>query len=429
VTASRFGSLHPSLLLWGALLVVVFGGRMYTTDVAAQYEVAESLTGARPLLSVSGEYGWTVDGVRQGVLFVPHGVGYSLLLVPAALSGRALGPEAGKVLTALSNLLFSLVLFGFWRAVAVRRYGGVSTPRMLVLAVGAMALVYGRMPYDVTAAAAAAMAGLWCMDTGRTFAAGACMGVAVLIRLDSLLLLPVFWRGHRELLRFAAGLLPFLLAAAWANWYRFGSPFDDGHGQDPAMAFSPLGAGIPGLLFSPGKGLLFYAPLCFLALFHQRDWRLWLPFALSLVFHGALLDWTGGTGWGPRFLFTSLPFLLLPMTAARCRLFMPAAVLTVLLSLAACWSDSNAVEQSLGPDLFGEPGRQAVIWTFSSSPLAASICRMPGHLPEVFGVDAAAAAGLPALAGIAVQTAGAGLLAWAGVHLLRRRHPSAGHLP
>jgi len=416
----------PPLLLWGALLVLVFGGRMYTTDVAAQYEVAESMIGARPLLSVSGEYGWAVAGVRPGILHVPHGIGYSILLVPAALAGGILGPETGKVLTACTNLVLSLVLFGFWRAVAVRRHGAVSAFRMLALAVGSMALVYGRMPYDVTAAAAAAMAGLWCADAGRPTAAGVCLGAAVLVRLDSLLLLPVFWRGPRELLRLAAGMLPFLLAAAWANAYRFGSPFADGHGQDPAMAPAPPFAGIAGLLASPGKGLLFFAPLGFLALFHQRDPRLWLPFALSVVLHGSLHDWTGGTGWGPRFLFTTLPFLLLPMASARSRLFVPVAAVSLAISLAACWNDSNAVERSLGPDLVDDPGRQEVLWSVSSSPLVAAFARIPDSPPEVFGADAASAAGLPAAAGIAAQTAAAGLLAWAGLALLRNRRTLAG---
>ena len=415
-----FRRLHPSLLLWAALLVLVFGGRMYTTDVAAQYEVAQSLTGSRALLTVSGDFGWTVSGIRPGI-FVPHGVGYPILLMPAALGGSLLGPEAGKVLTALTNLLLSVALFGFWRAVAVIRSGRLSTLRMLAMAVGSMALVYGRMPYDVTAAAAAAMAGLWMMETGRPVAAGACLGLAVLVRLDSLLLLPVFWRGPRELVRLAAGLAPFLLAIAAANWYRFGSPFADGHGQDPAMALAPFQGGIPGLLFSFGKGLLWYAPLCFLALFHQKDWRLWLPFALSLVLHGSLMDWTGGTGWGPRFLFTSLPFLLLPMATAKCRLFWPVACLTLLVSLAACWTDTNALEQSLGPDLFGEPGRQAVIWSFSRSPLFASLGGLLRHGPQVFGADAAASVGLPPGAGAAAQAGAAGLMAWAGLVLLRKR--------
>lgn len=422
----RCRGLHPSLLLWGALLVLVFGGRMYTTDVAAEFEVAESLTGVRPLLSVSGLYGWTVTGVNPGILYVPHGIGYSLLLVPSALGAGLLGPDAGKVLAALTNLLLSLILFGCWRAVAVDRYGEVPTPRMLALAIGSMALVYGRMPYDVTAAAASAMAALLCMDRDRPAAAGVLLGLAVLIRLDSLLLLPVFWRGPRTLRRFAAGLGPFLLAAAWANWFRFGSPFADGHAQDPAMAFTPLGAGIPGLLLSPGKGLLFFAPLCFLALFHSRDWKLLLPFALSLVLHGVLLDWTGGTGWGPRFLFPTLPFLLLPLTSVRCRLFAPAAALSILVTLAACWSDSNAVEQSLGPDLFGEPGRQAVLWTFSSSPLTACLARIPASAPEVFGADAAVAAGFPSWTGIAAQAAIAALIGAAGILLLGRRRRAEG---
>ncbi len=408
-------------MLWAGLLVLVFGGRMYTTDVLAEYEVAGSIVGQRSFLTVSGDYGWAVSG-SGGRIFAPHGVGYSILLIPAALAGGVLGLDAGKLVTALLNVGFSLCLIGFWYSVATRRFGKVPPLRMLALAAGGMALVYGKMPYDVTAAAAAAMAALYCIDTGRTALAGVCMGLAVLIRADSLLLLPVFWRGPKDLKIFFAGLIPFLLLAAGANWYRFGSPFADGHAQDPAMAFAPFKGGIPGLFLSPGKGLLYYAPLCILALFHQKDWRLWSPFVLSLVLHGMLLDWTGGTGWGPRFLFTSLPFLLLPLARSGTggRLFWIIAAIGLTVSLAGSLTDTNALEQSLGPDAFGEPGRQAVIWNYSSSPLFVSFRAVFSGLPDMFGITAAARTGIPSAVGAAAQMALSVLLGLVGLRLISR---------
>ena len=409
------------LLLWGSILVLFFGGRMYTTDVVAEYEVAGSFVGQRPFLTASGEYGWTVSGSSPGV-FVPHGVGYSLLLIPAAFAGGVLGPEAGKLATAVLNACFSICLVGFWYAAATRRFGRVPPLRMLALATGSMAMVYGKMPYDVTAAAAAAMAAFCCMDSDRPLLSGACMGLAVLIRADSILLLPVLWRGPAELKRFAVGFIPLLLLAAGANWYRFGSPLADGHSQDPAMAFAPFRGGIPGLFLSPGKGLLYYAPLCVLALFHQKDWRLWSPFVLSLVLHGMLLDWTGGTGWGPRFLFTSLPFLLLPLArpGAGGKLFWVVAAAGLVVSLAGCITDANAVEQSLGPDSFLNPGRQAVIWSFTSSPLFTAVRTAFSGIPDMFGASAASAAGLAPWLGAVAQSLTALLLGWTGIAILHR---------
>ncbi len=334
------------LLLWTALLVLVFGGRMYTTDVLAQYEVAGSLIGQRPFLSASGEYGWIVNGVRPGN-FIPHSIGYSILLIPAAFSGDVFGPEAGKISIAVLNACFSLILVGFLFSVARRKYGNVSVSRLIVVAIGGMALVYGKMSFDVTATAAAAMAGFYFSCRNKTLLAGFCMGLAVLIRLDSLLLLPVFWNGWANMRKLLAGMAPFILIIASVNWYRFGSPILDGHNQDPAMVFEPFRGGIVGLLLSPGKGLLYYAPMCVLSLFFQKDWRLCTPFVLSLVLHGMLHDWSGGTGWGPRFLFTTLPFLLLPLVRKGTggRLFWLIAALSILFCMRAFWINSSILEQ------------------------------------------------------------------------------------
>ncbi|MCK4807883.1 MAG: hypothetical protein KAT09_09560, partial [Candidatus Aegiribacteria sp.] len=326
--------LHAVILLWGALLALVFGGRMYTTDVLAQYEVAGSFIGQRSFMTVSGDFGWTVQGTRPG-LFVPHGAGFSILLIPAVVAGKFLGLNGGKVASALLNAGFSLALIGFWYASAVKKYSDVPVLRFIAIAICGMVLVYGKVTFDVTAAAAAAMAGFYFSLHGRMFAAGLCLGLAILVRADSLFLLPLFWNDWRSMKKLIGGLVPFVLLILFLNWYRFGNPFLDGHGQDPAIAFEPFKGGIPGLLLSPGKGLLLYAPLCIFALFFQKDWRLWTPFVLSLFFHGMLHDWSGGTGWGPRFLFTTLPFLLLPLSfkGAGGKLFWIIAILGIVVCI------------------------------------------------------------------------------------------------
>jgi hypothetical protein len=194
--------LHAVILLWAALLVFVFGGRMYTTDVLAQYEVAGSFVGQRSFMTVSGDYGWTVAGARSG-LFVPHGGGFSIFLIPAALAGKVLGLNGGKVASALINAGFSLALVGFWYASALKKYSEVSVLRFIAISICGMVLIYGRMTFDVTAAAAAAMAGYYFSLHGRMFAAGLCLGVAILVRTDSLLLLPLFWSDWKGIKKLA----------------------------------------------------------------------------------------------------------------------------------------------------------------------------------------------------------------------------------
>ncbi len=409
------------ILLWAALLVLVFGGRMYTTDVLAQYEVAGSFVGQRSFMTVSGDFGWVIHGARSG-LFVPHGAGFSILLIPAAVAGQLLGLNGGKFVMALLNAGFSLALIGFWYASAVKKYTDVPVLRFIAIAICGMVLVYGRMTFDVTAAAAAAMAGFYFSLNDRMLAAGLCLGFAIFIRADSLLLLPLFWSDWRSMKKLISGLVPFILLILFLNWYRFGNPFLDGHGQDPAIAFEPFKGGIPGLLLSPGKGLLFYAPLCIFALFVQKDWRLWTPFVLSLVFHGMLHDWSGGTGWGPRFLFTTLPFLLLALSFGGTggKLFRVIAILGIIVCIPALWSNPSLLEQTSGADLFDEPSRQAVLWTWSSSPLVSAFRNFATGVPDLFGATAAASAGISIWIGILAQSIAALALAAGGMLVLKR---------
>jgi hypothetical protein len=275
------------------------------------------------------------------------------------------------------------------------------------------------MTFDVTAAAAALMAAYFFYESERVSLAGACLGLAVLIRLDSLLFFPLFMGDWKMMRKLAISVLPFVLVIMLANWFRFGNPLVDGHGQDPAIALQPFRGGIPGLLLSPGKGLLYYAPLCMLALFHREDWKLVAPFVLSLVFHGMLHDWTGGTGWGPRFLFTSLPFLLLPLCrrGKGGRLFWAVAALGAFITLMAVWSNPSVVEQAAGADLFDTGSRQAVIWTYSSSPIFGVLSEFGRGTPDVFGSYAAASAGLPSWTGVLIQWLAAAAL---GVLAIRR---------
>ena len=398
------------LLAWAGLLMMFFGGRLMTTDVAAQYQVAESVFGSRQLFT--SEYGWQVSGIRSNE-YVPHAPGYSLLLLPSAGMGLILGQEAGKVLAALTNAMMSLLLVAGFKRLAEGFMGPIQLKRFLALMIGTMALVYGRMPYDITSAAALALWGAWFMHTGRSFAAGILFGSALLIRPDICVLLPIYWTDRKPLGNFlylAAGALPFVLGLFAYNHYRFGSILIDGHGQDPAIAVDMYGRGIPGLLFSPGKGLFWYSPLTIIAIFHCGDWRFWSPFVFSLVLHGFLHDWTGGTGWGPRFLFPVLPVLFMPLIRPGTggKLFRVLAVVSLVISFAACITDTNALERSLGQDDFDTQSRQEVIWNPLRSPLLHTLSEPDLFSPDILGYHAA---GIP---GALVQIlAGAGVFVWA----------------
>ena len=120
----------------------------------------------------------------------------------------------------------------------------------------------------------------------------------------------------------AAGVVVALGLTAGHNWLRFGSFSSTGYTE--VAWTTPLLLGLYGLLFSPGKGALVYAPLLILSLgawlvfARQRRAEAWLIAGLwlsYLFFYAPYNFWTGGFNWGPRFLLPVLPLGFLPVGA------------------------------------------------------------------------------------------------------------------
>ena len=87
----------------------------------------------------------------------------------------------------------------------------------------------------------------------------------------------------------------------------------------------PVHQHIFGMLFSPGAGLFFYAPIlftCFVGFFdfykkNKSDCILFLSFIiLSVIFYAAGSNWHGFNGWGTRYLLLTIPFLMIPIAAS-----------------------------------------------------------------------------------------------------------------
>ena len=120
------------------------------------------------------------------------------------------------------------------------------------------------------------------------------------------------------------------------------------------FAGNPL-VGVFGLLLSPGRGILWYAPPAAAAVAVYRRFYAERPevarmlIALGvpwLVVHASWIDWHGGWGWGPRFLLPILPLVLVP--------------------LAQCWLSPRARAPALGLALLGAlvqlPGATVDFW-------------------------------------------------------------------
>ena len=188
----------------------------------------------------------------------------------------------------------------------------------------------------------------------RPLLAGVALGLAVATRVETVLfvlpfLLYALLPARRRAVRVAAFALPLAVTLAGLGLYdavRFGSPLDSGyvnagawdqHDLHPEHSLPSLLDGLYGLLLSPGKGLLEYAPVTLLApvgtallwVRRRAETALLLGvIGIDTVAHAnVLIRWLGGWSWGPRFLIPVVPLVLLllvpllrPSSAGRTRL-------------------------------------------------------------------------------------------------------------
>ena len=126
---------------------------------------------------------------------------------------------------------------------------------------------------------------------------------------------------------FLLGLLPLLALYGWYNFERFGNPLETGRtlalpGSPHHGHWTDPRAGLFGLLFSGGKGVLLFNPILFAALLfwgrlHRRlrmlSWLLLGMVVTRLFFIAMRSEWHGGFCLGPRHMLVVLPFLLLPL--------------------------------------------------------------------------------------------------------------------
>ena len=114
-------------------------------------------------------------------------------------------------------------------------------------------------------------------------------------------------------------VLLWLAAVGWYNWSRFGSATDFGYPPSPLTLSAPLN--FLGLIFSPGKGLIFYSPLVVLGcLGLPRLWRedrslalALIAFLFSLTALSGLSTYWGDEVWGPRYIVPAAWALLVPI--------------------------------------------------------------------------------------------------------------------
>lgn len=124
----------------------------------------------------------------------------------------------------------------------------------------------------------------------------------------------------RALLLAGLGLLPFVLLDIWYSWVRYEKFFVSGH-HEKVFGY-PIWKGVPGLLVSPGKGLLWYCPVILLVViagprFYRRFPALAVSFAVTIasmvLLYSYVVYWHGDPAWGPRYIYPTVPFFTLPL--------------------------------------------------------------------------------------------------------------------
>ncbi|HUR55447.1 MAG TPA: hypothetical protein VMZ71_15035, partial [Gemmataceae bacterium] len=183
---------------------------------------------------------------------------------------------------------------------------------------------------------------------------------------------------HRRRLRYALAVVAAVALVFLENYLRRGSAFDAGYkldkGYPTALPFSglpnfsyPIFFGLLSILFSFGKGLVFFTPGLFLryprASHDEREARVrllywvWVAVVVGLVLVFARWwSWYGGAVWGPRFfLFASLPasLVLARLTTNAAGRSLWANTLTLAAVTLSCWAAANGmVFETHGHDVF-----------------------------------------------------------------------------
>jgi hypothetical protein len=183
---------------------------------------------------------------------------------------------------------------------------------------------------------------------------------------------------RRQLLRIAAGAVPWVIATAAYNLVAFRTPLPVGYrysifGIPEGSLFGlipPSWESAYGITFSPYRGLFLLSPFLLLApvglyVMARKDGRTRRLAGLLLFISVALLGynacywvWDGGGSVGPRHLIPMLPFLSLPvifiLDAAKHLWQRTAIGLLIAVSIAGVWIQSLA-GHNFPPDTFDQP--------------------------------------------------------------------------
>lgn len=368
-----------------AFYIATASGHTYSPDEETMVAVSDAIvhTHSVKLRHADGQP-WAAlrDGADYG-RYAAYGILPSLLALPASTLSAAVFVRGSTANTDLTRLLASLINAPITAAtitclaVLLER---TSLPRgarvwtLVAAAVGSCLWPYARTffsePLTALLITASLTAATSPVRSRRTLLlAGLCAGLLLPTRVAAGIAIPILaaaalWqppRRWRDVFTWGAALVPGVALWCAYNQIRFGTPFASGYSTESAAFGTSLTVGLPGLLVSPGTGLLWYAPFVVFIPFGIRSWWRSRPtillsaltlLASNLLLYGMWDAWDGGGVWGPRFLVPCIPAAILiaagvwstpqPWLQQAARLVIGAGVVINVLGVAVNFSiDSN----------------------------------------------------------------------------------------
>lgn len=344
------------------LCVYLFTGSSdlkHNGDTDLRYQTTQAIVEHRHLWV---DHPWWLDtrmAVGEGHhLYAFYAPGQVVLMIPLYLAGKVAAHHlslpydtvtlyASRSLDLFLGALLAVVVFLFALSLGYTRR--VATFLTLIFAFATAAWPDAQSALEQTQVdlfLLLAVFGIWrflqsdLADRKWLALAGTAVGLALWTRYDAILyvlLLGAFiavLRVRRHEIRplfgdamvYAACVAPWLAWVAIWNTVRFGSPIETGLHE--STLGEPFLSGLLGLTASPGKGLLWYLPTVFLLPWAAPRFARAFPllsilFALliatPLLFYANILYWHGDPAWGPRYLYTGIPYLTLPLGELFCR--------------------------------------------------------------------------------------------------------------
>ncbi|PDW04950.1 hypothetical protein [Candidatus Viridilinea mediisalina] len=349
--------------LLSGFYLLTMSGHTYSPDEETMLAVTRSML-ARGEVAVRAEEVGSVAALRPGrdaERYSPYGVLPSLLALPLHMLGASLGGADAAARDYTSRFLVTALNGPITAATAALLAAWalrLGSTRLWAITLGlgyglaTMAWPYARSFFSEPLAALLILVAAERIHASATSSqpwralmlAGLATGLLLTTRLAAGVVLPVFavavllaswhrvYQGQTDprhrFVRWSASnlvwllaLLPGLALLMWYNYARFGTLLASGYASEASLFTTPLLEGLYGLLLSPGKGIVFYAPPLLLAipgsyLLWRRGQRGvvllgWGLFLSHVLLYARWSVWDGGGVWGPRFLLPVVAPLLL----------------------------------------------------------------------------------------------------------------------